>query len=231
MGSRTGPSAAEQLEACDGRSSWPRTTRSGGDVVSGGGTGTYDLHTRVTEVQAGSYVLMDTAYAKLGLPFAPGADRRWPRSCRCRTGWAVCDAGLKSLGMDHGDPTHREAPRCGSAPTSTSPSTRRTHRRPLAVGDRVRRAARPRRPDHGHARAASYVVHGDEVRRRLADRPPRLVTARLLAKSGPSTPDGRTASRQGPEGPAAVGDGVLLRRPSSRRTCGRRRRSGTKTGS
>ena len=43
----------------------------GGDVVSAGGTGTYDLHdtTGVTEVQAGSYALMDTAYAKLGLPF------------------------------------------------------------------------------------------------------------------------------------------------------------------
>ena len=41
----------------------------GGDIVSAGGTGTYDLHTRVTEVQAGSYALMDTAYAKLGLPF------------------------------------------------------------------------------------------------------------------------------------------------------------------
>jgi D-serine deaminase-like pyridoxal phosphate-dependent protein len=41
----------------------------GGDVVSGGGTGTYDLNTWATEIQAGSYVLMDTAYAKLGLPF------------------------------------------------------------------------------------------------------------------------------------------------------------------
>ena len=33
----------------------------GGDIVSSGGTGTYDLHDRVTEVQAGSYALMDTA--------------------------------------------------------------------------------------------------------------------------------------------------------------------------
>ena len=32
----------------------------GGDIVSAGGTGTYDLHDRVTEVQAGSYALMDT---------------------------------------------------------------------------------------------------------------------------------------------------------------------------
>ena len=43
----------------------------GGTIVSAGGTGTYDLHasTGVNEIQAGSYALMDTAYAKLGLPF------------------------------------------------------------------------------------------------------------------------------------------------------------------
>ena len=47
----------------------------GGDIISAGGTGTYDLHatTGITELQAGSYALMDTAYAKLGLPF--------PRRC------------------------------------------------------------------------------------------------------------------------------------------------------
>ena len=41
----------------------------GGDIVSAGGTGSYDLNERATEIQAGSYALMDTAYAKLGLPF------------------------------------------------------------------------------------------------------------------------------------------------------------------
>ena len=46
----------------------------GGDIVSSGGTGTFDLHDRVTEVQAGSYALMDTQYATLdfgtlGQPF------------------------------------------------------------------------------------------------------------------------------------------------------------------
>src|SRR5262249_25919398 len=40
----------------------------GGDVISAGGTGTYDLHDWATEVQAGSYLLMDTAYSGLGLP-------------------------------------------------------------------------------------------------------------------------------------------------------------------
>src|SRR5262249_34422837 len=41
----------------------------GGDIVSAGGTGTYDINETATEIQAGSYALMDTAYAELGLPF------------------------------------------------------------------------------------------------------------------------------------------------------------------
>jgi D-serine deaminase-like pyridoxal phosphate-dependent protein len=76
----------------------------GGDVVSGGGTGTYDLNLWVTEVQAGSYTLMDTAYAKLGLPFRQALSL-WTTVISVNAGgWAVCDGGLKSLGMDHGDP-------------------------------------------------------------------------------------------------------------------------------
>ena len=41
----------------------------GGEIVSAGGTGTYDINHWATEIQAGSYALMDTAYGKLGLPF------------------------------------------------------------------------------------------------------------------------------------------------------------------
>jgi D-serine deaminase-like pyridoxal phosphate-dependent protein len=76
----------------------------GGDVVSAGGTGTYDLHDRVTEVQAGSYALMDTYYAKLGLPFRQALTLE-TTVVSVAAKWAVCDAGLKSLGMDHGNPS------------------------------------------------------------------------------------------------------------------------------
>src|SRR5690606_13479943 len=76
----------------------------GGAVVSAGGTGTYDLNDLATEIQAGSYSLMDTAYAQLGLPFRP-ALAVWSTVVSVSPGWAVCDAGLKSLGMDHGNPT------------------------------------------------------------------------------------------------------------------------------
>ena len=41
----------------------------GGDIVSGGGTGTWDLNTWCTEIQAGSYTLMDTQYDELESPF------------------------------------------------------------------------------------------------------------------------------------------------------------------
>src|ERR1700674_621423 len=41
----------------------------GGEIFSAGATGTYDINTWANEIQAGSYALMDTAYAKLGLPF------------------------------------------------------------------------------------------------------------------------------------------------------------------
>lgn len=80
----------------------------GGTIVSSGGTGTFHLHDRVTDVQAGSYALMDTQYAQHGHPFvqachvlgtvisvSSGADAGR---------FAVADVGLKSLGMDHGNP-------------------------------------------------------------------------------------------------------------------------------
>jgi D-serine deaminase-like pyridoxal phosphate-dependent protein len=83
----------------------------GGDIVSAGGTGTYAVNTWANEIQAGSYALMDTAYgAVTDLPFeqalfllgtviskTPPADGI--------PGWAIVDAGLKSLGMDHGNPS------------------------------------------------------------------------------------------------------------------------------
>ena len=42
------------------------------EIVSAGGTGTYDISGRIdgiTEIQAGSYVLMDTDYGRLDVPF------------------------------------------------------------------------------------------------------------------------------------------------------------------
>jgi D-serine deaminase-like pyridoxal phosphate-dependent protein len=76
----------------------------GGDLVSAGGTGTYDINTWANEIQAGSYALMDTAYGKLELPFRQ-ALTLLATVISVSDGWAVADCGLKSLGMDHGNPT------------------------------------------------------------------------------------------------------------------------------
>ncbi len=78
----------------------------GGDIVSGGGTGTWADNRWVTELQAGSYLLMDTAYAARDLPFATALTLELTvLSVNRPGGWAVADGGLKALGMDHGDPT------------------------------------------------------------------------------------------------------------------------------
>ena len=76
----------------------------GGDVVSAGATVTWDLNTWATEIQAGSYALMDTTFAPMAPAFQPAL---WVEATviSVAPGWAVADCGLKALGMDHGNPT------------------------------------------------------------------------------------------------------------------------------
>jgi D-serine deaminase-like pyridoxal phosphate-dependent protein len=77
----------------------------GGDVVSAGGTGTYDCNPWATEIQAGSYCLMDTEYVAHAPAFRQ-ALALWTTAISVNpAGWAVADGGLKALAMDHGDPT------------------------------------------------------------------------------------------------------------------------------
>jgi D-threonine aldolase len=83
----------------------------GGDIVSAGGTGTYAVNTWANEIQAGSYALMDTAYGAVpDLPFEQalfvlGTVISTTGPADGIPGWAVVDVGLKSLGMDHGNPS------------------------------------------------------------------------------------------------------------------------------
>ena len=104
----------------------------GGDVVSAGGTGTYDLNTLATEIQAGSYALMDTAYATLGLPFRPALSLLATVISVSPT-HTVADCGLKALGMDHGLPAIDGATVwfCSDEHLTFVPAT------PLRVGERV----------------------------------------------------------------------------------------------
>ena len=77
----------------------------GGPIRSAGGTGSWDLNVSATELQAGSYALMDTDYASLGLPFGPALSILATVISVNPGGWAVADCGLKALGMDHGNPS------------------------------------------------------------------------------------------------------------------------------
>jgi D-serine deaminase-like pyridoxal phosphate-dependent protein len=76
----------------------------GGDIVSGGGTGTWDVNHWITELQAGSYCLMDTEYTPHASSFENALFLWTTVVSRSAKGWGVLDAGLKALGMDHGDP-------------------------------------------------------------------------------------------------------------------------------
>ena len=132
----------------------------GGDVISAGGTGTFDINSWATEVQAGSYALMDTAYAKLGLPFVQ-ALTVLSTVISVSDRWVVADCGLKALGMDHGNPSVEGAEVwfCSDEHLTLVPAHR------VRVGDRIR--VLPAHVDptvayHEHL----HVVDGDEVTER-----------------------------------------------------------------
>ena len=133
-----------------------------------------------TEIQAGSYALMDTAYGALGLPFRQAlsvlghGDLGQPAEQRIQPpGWSPTSGSSRS-GMDHGNPTidrrdgvvllrrahhvragraaarSRSATGCGCCP--------RTSTRPSPCTTRL------------------HLVDGDDGRRDLAGRPARLVS-------------------------------------------------------
>ncbi|MBO0730907.1 MAG: alanine racemase [Acidimicrobiaceae bacterium] len=131
----------------------------GGDVISAGGTGTYDINTAANEIQAGSYALMDTAYGKLDIPFRQALTVLATVVSVNRAGWAVGDCGLKALGMDHGDPSMAD----GSAVWFCSDEHITFGADPLPpVGTRVRVI-----PAHVDPTIAyherMYLVDGDQV--------------------------------------------------------------------
>src|SRR4051794_34542061 len=76
----------------------------GGDVISAGASGTYEFNHLATEIQAGSYALMDGAFAPMIPEFEPALSIQ-ATIISVGAQHAVADCGLKSLGMDHGNPT------------------------------------------------------------------------------------------------------------------------------
>jgi D-serine deaminase-like pyridoxal phosphate-dependent protein len=129
----------------------------GGDVISAGGTGSYDCNSLATEVQAGSYALMDTAYARLDLPFRQALSVL-ATVISVSPGYAVADCGLKALGMDHGNPDVDDAKVwfCSDEHVTFAPE------RPVRVGERIR--VRPAHVDPTVAyHERLHVVAGEDV--------------------------------------------------------------------
>lgn len=102
----------------------------GGELISAGGTGTFDCNTWATEIQAGSYALMDAQYGRQGHPFGQ-AVFVLASVVSSAPEWSVADAGLKAFGMDHGNPEldGSQVWFCSDEHTTFAP--------PRHVGDRV----------------------------------------------------------------------------------------------
>jgi D-serine deaminase-like pyridoxal phosphate-dependent protein len=127
----------------------------GGDLITAGGTGTYACNTWANEIQAGSYALMDTAYGRLGLPFIQ-AVFVLATVVSANSEFAVADAGLKTVGMDHGNPSVEGATVwfCSDEHTTFAP--------PRRVGDKVRLIPAHVDPTMAyHDRL--YVCSGDDI--------------------------------------------------------------------
>jgi D-serine deaminase-like pyridoxal phosphate-dependent protein len=132
----------------------------GGDIVSGGGTGTCLTNTWCTEIQAGSYTLMDTDYAKLDLPFEVALNVVATVISVNKKGWIIADAGIKSMAMDHGNPTweHGDVFFLSDEHITLSP----TNINDWKVGDRVR--IEPAHIDPTIAKHEQmWIVDGDDV--------------------------------------------------------------------
>ena len=142
------------------------------EIVSSGGTGTYDISGRfpgVTEIQAGSYALMDTDYHDVGVPFEQAfwvlgtvVSRPVPHRC-------VADCGHKSATKDHALPAVDGIP--GARVTAFNdehavialPDGAR-----VAIGDRLRLSPVAHRSDHQPARCLLCRRWGS-CDRRMAD--------------------------------------------------------------
>jgi len=131
----------------------------GGDIVSAGATVTYAMNTWATEIQAGSYALMDTAFGAMEPTFGQALFLELTViSSSAR--WSVGDGGLKALGMDHGPPTMDAADVFIVSDEHLTFVPHEDHA--VQVGDRVR--VRPAHVDPTVAyHERLHVVQGGEV--------------------------------------------------------------------
>jgi D-serine deaminase-like pyridoxal phosphate-dependent protein len=156
--------AREALERLSRHVEALRTADLAPEIVSAGGTGTYDIAGAwpdVTEVQAGSYVFMDGRYRTVRPDLGRPALSLLTTVIARHGDYAVIDAGMKSLTNEFGPPQGKDLP-VKVARLSEEHGT-------LAVGEADIRPGMKIEviPSHGdttlNLHAEYYVVRGDEV--------------------------------------------------------------------
>jgi D-serine deaminase-like pyridoxal phosphate-dependent protein len=83
------------------------------DIVSGGGTGTYNISSKVegiTEIQAGSYILMDNRYSGVTPEFEKALSVLCTVISAKSPDRIVTDCGVKAVAKDFGMPTVKDRP-------------------------------------------------------------------------------------------------------------------------
>src|SRR6266699_3615769 len=108
-------------------------------VISAGGTGTYNItgaHPRVTELQAGSYVVMDAFHSQL-VPGFPAALTVLATVISRQGNRAVLDSGRKTIGSELGLPRVKDLPATTAAIAEEHLLIDVDQGYSLKVGDRV----------------------------------------------------------------------------------------------
>jgi D-serine deaminase-like pyridoxal phosphate-dependent protein len=113
-------------------------------IVSGGGTGTYDVsgaHPPMTEIEAGSYVYMDSTYLKIRPEFEPSLTVLTSVISRPVPERIVTDAGRKAIAFDFGYPQPFDTPGVQTRSLSEEHGVLETadpDAVPLRPGDKIR---------------------------------------------------------------------------------------------
>lgn len=146
------------------------------NTVSGGSTGTAEIKAAeglYTELQAGSYLFMDSTYNTLNLPFENSLFLLTAVVSK-RNGLTVVDAGVKTCGIDQGMP----ALSCGTAKEIVASEEHfqlHEYDQKVSIGEKIRLF-----PGHCcstiNLHDKIYLVDGDKVVDRI------LVTARKTGK-------------------------------------------------
>lgn len=109
------------------------------EVVTGAGTGTWEFvgfHEGITEIQPGSFVLMDNAYHDVQPQFSCALSIM-TTVISCRPGRYVVDAGSKAISKDFGTPVIKDRPGDRVLGLSEEHTKVECHSNDLRIGDRV----------------------------------------------------------------------------------------------